>query len=173
MAFIEKNLEDYIINKLKENGWKFVSADSLERVSYEEPLLISSLSKSLEIINKKSGIGNEEINKVINILKLTGTGIEGAKAILNYYKFGIPVKFEKEKVVKYVKLFDFKNTDNNEFIVSRQVYYHGRDFIRVDIVLYVNGIPVVNIECKNPLTVSESWHTAYKQIIDYKNITKN
>ena len=169
MTFIEKNLEDYIISKLEEKGWKFVPADSLERISYEEPLLISSLSRSLKNINKKSGIGNEEINKVINMIKLTGTGIEGAKAILNYYKFGIPVKFEKEKVINYVKLFDFQNTDNNEFIVSRQVYYHGNDFIRVDIILYINGIPLINIECKNPLVVSESWYTAYKQIIDYKN----
>ena len=169
MNFIEKNLEDYIINKLEEKSWKFVTADSLERISYEEPLLIPSLSRSLKNINKKSGIGNEEINKVINMLKLTGTGIEGSKAILNYYKFGIPIKFEKEKVIKYVKLFDFQNTNSNEFIVSRQVYYHGRDFIRVDIVLYVNGIPLVNIECKNPLIISESWYTAYRQIIDYKN----
>ena len=166
MTFIEKNLEDYIISKLEEKGWKFVPADSLERVSYEEPLLIPSLSRSLKAINKRSGIGDEEINKVINMLKLTGTGIEGAKVILNYYKFGIPVKFEKEKVIKYVKLFDFEDTANNEFIVSRQVYYHGNDFIRVDIVMYINGIPLINIECKNPLIISENWHTAYRQIID-------
>lgn len=168
--FSEKTIvEDYIISKLEEKGWRFIPADNLERVSYEEPLLIPSLSRNLKIINRESGIGNGEINKVINILKLTGTGIEGSKAILNYYKFGIPVKFEKEKVVKYVRLFDFKNFSNNEFVVSRQVYYHGRDFIRVDIILYINGIPLVNIECKNPTIISESWQTAYRQIIDYKN----
>lgn len=169
MTFTEKNLEDYIINRLEEKGWKFIPADNLERVSYEEPLLISSLSRNLKAINKGSGIGSEEIGKVINILKLAGTGIEGSKAILNYYKYGISVKPEKERGIKYIRLFDFKNTGNNEFTVSRQVYYHGRDFIRVDIVLYINGIPVVNIECKNPLIVSESWHTAYRQIIDYIN----
>jgi type I restriction enzyme, R subunit len=169
MTFKEKNLEDYIIEGLKEKGWKFISADGLERVSYEEPLLITSLLRNLKIINKEKGIGSDEINKAINILKLTGTGIEGSKAILTYYKYGIPVKPEKEKGIKYVRLFDFKNTGNNEFVVSRQVHYHGRDFIRVDIILYINGIPVINIECKNPLVVSESWHTAYRQIIDYIN----
>ena len=169
MAFIEENLEDYIIDKFEGKGWKFIPANNLERVSYEEPLLIPSLSKNLKVINKKSGIGNDEINKVINILKLTGTGIEGSKAILNYFKFGIPVKFEKERTVKYVKLFDFQDIDSNKFVVSRQVYYSGRDLIRVDIILYINGIPVANIECKNPLIVSESWYTAYRQIIDYKN----
>jgi type I restriction enzyme R subunit len=171
MEMNEKHLvEDYIIEQLQQKGWKFVPADSLERVSYEEPLLIPSLLKNLKTINKESGIGNEEINKVINMLKLTGTDIEGAKSILYYYKFGIPIKFEKEKVIKYVKLFDFKNTKNNEFIVSRQVYYHGRDFIRVDIIICINGIPLINIECKNPLIISESWYTAYRQINDYKNI---
>lgn len=167
MVFIEKNLEDYIINKLEEKGWKFIPADSLERVSYEEPLLIPSLSRNLKAINKESGLGIEEIDKVINILKLTSSGVEGSKSILNYFKSGIAVKFEKEKTVKYVGLFDFQNTGNNEFVVSRQVYYQGREFIRVDIVLYINGIPVVNIECKNPLAITESWYTAYRQIIEY------
>jgi Type I site-specific restriction-modification system, R (restriction) subunit and related helicases len=36
--------------------------------------------------------------------------------------------------------------------------------------LYINGIPLVNIECKNPVSASESWHTAYKQIKGYESI---
>src|SRR3972149_8011381 len=107
MGFTElKLVEDYIVQKLEEKGGRFVPADDLERDSYEEPLLIPNLVRALEKINKESGIGNEEVNKVINELKLTVTGHEGAKRILNYYKFGVPVKFEKEKVVKYVQLFD-------------------------------------------------------------------
>jgi len=170
-AFNESNLcEDYIIKKLEEKGWRFVPADTLERDSYEEPLLIPNLVRALERINKESSIGGEEINKALNELKLTSTGIEGAKRILNFYKFGIPVKFEKEKVVKYIRLFDFRDLENNEFIVSRQVYYYGRETIRTDIILYVNGIPLVNIECKNPLSISESWYTAYRQIKDYEGL---
>ena len=169
MDFTEKKLvEDYFVKKLEEKEWKFVLADDLERDSYEEPLLIPNLVRALERINKESGIGNEEINKVINELKLTATGHEGAKRILNFYKFGVPVKFEKEKVVKYVQLFDFEDIDNNEFIITRQVYYQGKDRIRTDIILYVNGIPLVDIECKNPTNISESWFNAYKQIKDYE-----
>ena len=167
--FTEKKLvEDYFVKKFEEKEWKFVSADDLERDSYEEVLLIPNLVRALEKINKESGIGNEEINKVINELKLAGTGIEGAKRILNFYKFGVPVKFEKEKVVKYIQLFDFEDIENNEFIITRQVYYQGKDRIRTDIVLYVNGIPLVNIECKNPVNISESWFNAFKQIKDYE-----
>ncbi len=161
-------VEDYFVKKLKEKGWKFIPADDLERDSYEEPLLIPNLVRALNKINRESGIGNEEINKVINELKLTGTGVEGAKRILNFYKFGVPIKFEKEKVVKYVQLFDFVEIKNNEFIVTRQVYYQGKDRIRTDVILYVNGIPLVDIECKNPANISESWFNAYKQIKDYE-----
>jgi len=169
--FTEKSLiEDYIIEQLQQKGWKFVSASALEREGLDEPLLIPTLVRALGRINRESGIGDEEIKKVLNELKLTGTGIEGAKRILNFYKFGIPVKFEKEKVVKYVQLFDFQNLENNEFIVSRQIYYYGKETIRTDIILYVNGIPLVNIECKNPISLTERWYTAYRQIKDYEKI---
>jgi type I restriction enzyme R subunit len=164
-------VEDYILQKLQDKGWKFILSDDLERESFEEPLLIPNLVRALKRINKRLDIGDEELNKVLNELKLTGTGIEGAKRILNFYKFGIPVKFEKEKVVKYVQLFDFDDVENNEFIISRQVNHDGRDRIRNDIILYINGIPLVNIECKNPTDPSVSWYNAYRQIKDYENTT--
>jgi type I restriction enzyme R subunit len=169
MGFDEKNLiEDYIIKKFIEKGWNFVPADELERDSYEEPLLIPNLIRALQKINVKNDISDDEIAKVLNELKLAGTGMEGAKRILSFYRFGVPVKFEKDRVVRYVQLFDHKTIKNDEFIVTRQANYYGKERIRADIVLYVNGIPLVNIECKNPTNISESWYNAYKQIKDYE-----
>jgi type I restriction enzyme R subunit len=168
-AFTEKSLvEDYIIEKLLEKGWRFVPASELERESFSEPLLLNNLVRAIKRLNADKGIGEGEIKHVLNELKLRSSGHEGAKQILNFLKFGIPVKFEKERVVKFVRLFDFENTDNNEFIASRQVTYHGREDIRTDIMLYVNGIPLVEIECKNPASFSENWFDAYRQIKDYE-----
>ena len=80
MDFTEKKLvEDYFIQRLQEKGWRFVSADDLERDTYEEPLLIPNLVRGLKRINKKLEIGDDEINRVVNELKLTGTGIEGGQ----------------------------------------------------------------------------------------------
>jgi len=170
MSFTEQSLvEDHIIEKLQSKGWTFVPAEELERENYKEPLLIPSLTRALQRINEETNIGDEEIRRVLNELRFVGTGSEGAKQILNLYKFGIPVKFEKEKVVRYVQLFDYETTGKNEFIVSRQVNYDGMERIRTDIMLYVNGIPLVNIECKNPASLSESWFTAYKDIKYYEN----
>jgi type I restriction enzyme R subunit len=176
MDFSEKKLvEDYILKKLQKKGWKFVLADNLERDSYKEPLLVPNLSRALKRINGGARsnvpvqIGDEEINKALNELMLTLSGIEGSKKILNFYKFGIPVKFEKERVVNYIRLFDFKDISNNEFIITRQVNYDGRKRIRTDLILYINGIPLVNIECKNPASMSENWYNAFKQIEDYES----
>jgi len=170
MGFKEKIIvEDYIIEKLQNKGWQFVPSNELERENLEEPLLIPNLIRSIQKINKNLGVGDEEINKILNELRLTGSGHEGAKRILNFYKFGIPIKFEKDRVVKFIRLFDYDDIENNEFIVTRQVNYKGRDNIRTDIMLYVNGIPLVNIECKNPAEVGVSWYDAYKQIKDYEN----
>ncbi len=167
--FSEKSLvEDYIIEKFIEKGWRFVLASELERESFSEPLLLNNLVRAIKRLNADKGIGDEELKHVLNELKLKGSGNEGLKQILNYLKFGVPIKFEKDRVVKYVRLFDFDDVDNNEFIVSRQVVYHGRDDIRTDIMLYVNGIPLVEIECKNPASFFENWLDAYRQIKDYE-----
>ncbi|MGF3522834.1 MAG: HsdR family type I site-specific deoxyribonuclease, partial [Candidatus Bathyarchaeia archaeon] len=168
--FSEKSLvEDYIVQKLEEKGWKFISADNLERESLEEPLLTPMLIRALKRLNANIGIGDEEIKQVLNELKLKTSGAEHAKQILNYFKDGVPVKFEKERVVKYVKLFDYDNIQNNDYIVSRQVIHQSGDKqIRNDIILYVNGIPLVNIECKNPASLTETWYNAFTQILSYE-----
>jgi len=168
--FTEKSLvEDYFVQELEGKSWNPVSSDDLERESLEEPLLTPVLIRAIERINENIGIGDEEIKEVINELKLKGSGIEGAKQILNYLKSGVPIKFEKERIVKYVRLIDYETQKKNEFTVSRQVFHkRGDQEIRNDIILYVNGIPLVNIECKNPVSFSEDWHTAYKQIKDYE-----
>ncbi|MCX7757451.1 MAG: HsdR family type I site-specific deoxyribonuclease, partial [candidate division WOR-3 bacterium] len=162
--------EDYIVNKLKEKNWQFVKADDLERESYDEPLLIPNLVRAIKRINYNIPIDDEEIKQILNELRLKHTGLEGIKAILNYYKFGVPIKLTKEHIVARVQLFDYENIENNEFLVSRQVFYYKStiDKIRVDIILYVNGIPLVNIECKDPISFSLSWRDAYEQIKNYE-----
>ncbi|MEA3313227.1 MAG: hypothetical protein U9Q18_02490, partial [Caldisericota bacterium] len=82
MKFTEKSIvEDYIIKQLQAKGWKFIPADELEREGFEEPLLIPNLIRAIQRINKELDVGDEEINKVLNELKLTVSGIEGAKRI--------------------------------------------------------------------------------------------
>ena len=168
---LEKKLvEDYIAQNLQELGWEFIENQRLNRPGIREPLLIENLKQAILRINKDLAIGEEELKKVIDELKLLDTGQEGNKKFLHFLKYGIGVKFEKERVVKYINLFDFENWQNNEFIFSRQVYFKGKDLIIPDVVLYINGIPLVEIECKNPATLKTNWEEGFYQIKEYEKL---
>jgi len=166
-GFSEKSaLEDYLVQKLQEKGWRFVPAKELEREGLEEPLL-SSLSAILKKINGSEAVGEEEIRQAVNELFLVPSGVEGCNLILRYMREGIAVKSEKEKIPVKIKLFDNVHVENNDFIVSRQVYYRGKSSgepIIADIVLYVNAIPIVIIECKSPVSPFVSWADAVSRI---------
>jgi type I restriction enzyme R subunit len=166
--FDEKSLvENYFDEELQNKGWKSVPADSLERESLDEPLLIANLTRAIKKLNTNPPVGDEELRQALTELKLGK-----AEQILHYLKNGIPVKFEKNRAVYNTRLFDYDNTVNNEFLLSRQVIHQSANKqIRNDLILYVNGIPLVNIECKNPASLTETWHNAYQQIRDYATNT--
>ncbi|OIO22114.1 hypothetical protein AUJ17_00925 [Candidatus Micrarchaeota archaeon CG1_02_47_40] len=167
MPLTEKSLtETPFARKLISLGWTEKTPDELERESMEEPLLINNLKQAIERINGR--IGQEEIKKVLNEIRLRSSGQEDGKKLLNNLKNGISVVFEKEKVAKRIYLFDYEHQENNEFILVRQMTFKKSQIIRPDILLYINGIPLVNIECKNPASISATWYDAYKEIQRYK-----
>ena len=163
-------VEQPFIDKLRANGWAFTESDKLERESYKEPLLINPLIRAIKKINRDVPIDEKEIWLAVRELQSRGIGPENARQILQFLKAGIPVRSEKTRTVEYIRLLDYEKLENNEFIVSRQVIHDGTERIRNDILLYINGIPLVNIECKDPASLAEDWHTAYAQIRDYKKI---
>lgn len=169
-AFNEKTtVEKYIVEKLIERKWEYVHGAGLEREDVSEPLLLASLERLIKRLNSDVMLDQAEIGQVINALKLRSSGIEGVKEVLRFLKNGVPLKLEREKTLKYIKLFDYQNINNNEFIVTNQVKYQGvKDIIIPDIVLYVNGIPVVIIECKNPVDPFTDWQDGYNQVKDYE-----
>ncbi len=168
---IEKQLvEDYIAEKLQNLGWKFIEASQLKRESPRDPLLIDNFKEAVLKINKNLNFGDEEIKKVVDEVRLLISGQEGIKNFLHFFKYGIGIEFEKERIVKMVNLFDFENIENNEFIFSRQIHYRGKDLIIPDIILYINGIPLVDIECKSPTSLRVNWEEGYRQIKEYEKL---
>lgn len=166
----QKLVEDYFVEELQKRGWHFVKAENLERTSFKDPLLLNNLKRAILKLNPDLGIGDDEMKVVLDQLILTPNGQEGSKKVLHFLKYGVPVKFEKERVIKNVKLIDFESIQSNELIVSRQVIFYGSEETRLDTVLFVNGIPLADIEYKNPASKDENWQKAYKQIKNYEQI---
>ncbi len=162
----ERGLEDYIVDELVKRGWRYVDSSSLEREGLDKPLLYGVLRHKIREFN--SGVSEEDVSEAISLLEGRSYGPKGAREVLEYLKFGVPVKLSETRTSARLKLLDYSNPDKNEFIVSRQVTHVGVREIRNDIVLYVNGIPLVNIEVKSPTDPGVSWRDAFLQIKRYE-----
>ncbi|MCZ3366538.1 MULTISPECIES: type I restriction endonuclease subunit R [Methanobacterium] len=167
-GFDEEMLEDYVIEQFEKDGWKFVKSAFLNRDTNEDILLESDLMRAIKRINHNKDLDDDEIIQAIKELKLKPSTSEGLKQVLNMLKYGVTIVSKRGREIKKINLFDFSNIKLNEYIVSRQVIYHGKEEIRTDVMLYVNGIPLANIELKNPASFSETWYNAYLQIKGYE-----
>jgi len=162
----EKGLEDYIVGELVKRGWRYVDSASLEREGVDKPLLYSVLRRKIREFNP--GVSDEDVSEAISLLEGRSTGPNGAREVLEYLKFGVPVKLSKTRTSARLKLIDYTNPGRNELIVSRQVAHVGLREVRNDILLYVNGVPLVSIEVKSPTDPSASWRDAFLQIKRYE-----
>ena len=162
----ERGLEDYIIDELVRRGWRYVDSSCLEREGLDKPLLYIILRRKIREFNP--GVSEEDISEAISLLEGRSYGPKGAREILEYLKFGVPVKLSETRTSARLKLIDYDNPNRNEFIISKQVPHVGAREIRNDIILYVNGIPLVNIEVKSPTDLGVSWRDAFLQIKRYE-----
>ncbi len=174
----ESHIETFAIETLQSQGWEYIygisvapGAEQQERVSYEEIVLASRLRKAVSILNPHipSDVQEQAIQKVIRIwspelLHNNETFhtllIEGVK--IPYQQDGYERSYE-------VQLVDFENTANNEFVAINQYTITEKNQTkRPDILLFVNGLPLVLFELKNPADENATIKKAYDQIQTYK-----
>ena len=167
--FTEKSaVEDFIIRGLVGRGWEHTPGAELPREDLSNPLVEKHLIDALQRLNDNR-LSDEDIRKVLAELHAVNVSFLGAKKVLALLKDGISIKLEKEKIPYRVRLLDYRNPEKNMFVVSDQVSYSGINRgIRTDITLYVNGIPLVVIECKSATGPGNTWENAYKQIKRYE-----
>jgi len=142
-----------------------------ERKSYREVVLVNRLKKIVDRLNPS--IPEEAQEEAIKkILRANGpTLIENNKAFHSYLVNGVPVEYRKDGRIKndIVKIFDFENPQNNEFLVVNQFTVieneHNR---RPDIVVFINGLPLAVIELKNPADENATIWSAFNQLQTYK-----
>jgi type I restriction enzyme R subunit len=158
----EATLSEYpAVEHLKRLGYTYRAAEALdsERVSAKEVVLPGRLANAIKRLNP--WISDDNIFKAMRAI----TGVQAASALEASEKlhttltYGIALEQDVGggKKGQSVRFFDFDVPTNNEFIVTRQFRVQGaKKHIVPDIVLLVNGIPLVVIECKSP-TLGETW----------------
>ena len=162
-------VERPFLEQLRAMGWKYLQGDPdvpdfTERESFREIILKARLRARLREINLddsgKPWLDDDRINEVMRALEnITGSGlVERNENALQLLYDGFAVAGDPAHVAAPSKLIDYidwRHPERNEFLAVNQfrVEVPGtRRSIRPDIVLFVNGIPLVVIECKNPAT---------------------
>lgn len=182
MKFNEQvTVENYIIKYLKDKlGYEYIKPKEFSdlREFENEYLIISHLTEAIKKINK---IDDEtEIQSVVREVKKLDTNEE----FLNVMRNGIDLVDVATKKTKNYKLVDFSHTtpnlspdkrgDFNRFVVTNQFYFEGSsENIRPDILIFLNGLPIVDIEAKSPTAGSGvTFENGIDQIKRYEKVAR-
>ena len=175
----ESELEEHTLDILEKLGYKKINGYDIaldgknpERKNYSEVVLIERLKKAIDRLNPEipSSAKEEAIKKVLR------TSVQNQ--IIDNHQFhkllteGVPVEFRKgERLIgDYVKLIDFENPNKNEFLAVNQfTIIEDKYNRRPDILLFINGLPLVLFELKNPAEEKATINDAFQQIQNYKN----
>lgn len=167
--YSEADYENSIIELFKNDlEYEYIYGPDIERdfyVPYYEDVLIDSLYK----LNR--GLPDDAIQDALFKLKNFENGelIRQNAIFMDYLQNGIPVRYvdNGEECSSIVYIVDYKNVDNNSFIVANQWTFIENSNKRPDVILFLNGLPVVLVELKSPSREETDVSEAYRQLRNY------
>jgi len=167
--FTEASYENSIIELFQNNlGYEYAYGPDIERDFYS-PIYEEVLTDSLYRLNRD--LPDDAIQDALFKLKTFENGelVQKNAVFMDYLQNGIPVRFfvGGEGRSSIVYLVDYKNIDNNSFIVANQWTFIENSKKRPDVVLFLNGLPIVLIELKSPSREETDASEAYRQLRNY------
>ena len=168
MSYTEANYENAVIQLIEQLGYTHVYGPDVER-DYTDPLYSEVLEGSLIAVNP--GIPQEAVSEAIFKLRNIENGSLEQKNIIftDYLQNGIEVSFfhNGEQKFERVKLVDYENINRNSFLVANQWTFQEHSEKRPDVVVFVNGMPLVVVELKSPSREETDASEAYRQLRNY------
>ena len=142
-----------------------------ERESYKDVVLKERLKRGINRLNPSipEDAQEEAIKKILRTY--SPYLIENNKEFHHYLVNGVPVEYRKDDRIKndILKIIDFENPQTNEFLAVNQFTVVENEYNRrPDIVLFINGLPLVVIELKNPADEKTTIWTAFNKLQTYK-----
>ena len=167
--YTEADYENSVIELFRNDlGYEYAYGPDIER-DFRSPLYDEVLEDSLYCLNR--GLPSDAIQDAMFKLRNFENGelVQKNAVFMDYLQNGIPVRyFDKgEERSAIVYLVDYKNPDNNSFIVANQWTFIENSNKRPDVILFLNGLPVVLIELKSPSREETDASEAYRQIRNY------
>lgn len=167
----EEAYENSIIELFQELGYTHVYGPDVETRDFTSPLYEAVLTNSLHQINPN--LPDEAINEALFKLKnFENAELTQKNAVfMDYLQNGITVRYTEKGEPRdtIVYLIDYENPDNNSFIVANQWTFIENSEKRPDVLLFINGLPLVLMELKSPSREETDASEAYRQIQNYKH----
>ena len=166
--YTEADYESSVIELFQNMGYQYVYAPDLER-DFRSPLYEDELDDAIHRLNPN--LPEEALADALYKLKNFENAelIQKNELFMEYLQHGIEVRYfvGNEERSGRVYLVDYKNPDRNSFIIANQWSFIENSTKRPDILLFLNGLPIVLMELKSPSREETDASEAYTQIRNY------
>ncbi|MDO4564959.1 MAG: type I restriction endonuclease subunit R [Clostridia bacterium] len=169
MPYTEANYENAVIEIFRDTlGYNYIYAPDLVR-DYTDPLYSDELLSALHRINPK--LPDTAITEAVYKLRNfeNGTMLQKNIQFMDYLQNGVSVNFydKGEQRTALVCLVDYENVSNNTFTVANQWTIVENSEKRPDVIVFLNGLPVVIFELKSPSREETDASEAFFQLRNY------
>lgn len=169
MSYAESNYEKAILEFFENLGYNRILGYDVER-DYYNPLYMDELEVALQQINPTLPVIaiNEAIEKIQHFE--SGSLLQKNRVFMDYLQNGITVSYfyDGEQKNSIVYLVDYENIENNIFTVANQWRIEDKVPHRPDVIVFLNGLPVVVFELKSPSREETDASDAYLQLKTYQ-----
>lgn len=165
MKFTEVKLEQAFISLLETEGYRYINGKELKRSSNQEVLLKEDLCAFLT--DRYPDLEEIELESIINELAYQSASnlYESNKYICKLLADGFIFKRNNpSKKDLHIRYIDVENEQNNSFLIVNQLEIQGSELRIPDLILYINGIPVVVFEFKTAIEEEITIYEAYRQL---------
>lgn len=167
-VYTEADYESTVIELFENMGWRHAYGPDVER-DYKDPLYEEELNAAIRRINPD--MPESAVHEALFKLKNFDNAslVQKNAAFMNYIQNGVEVRYllKGEERSGIVYLVEFKNPSNNSFVIANQWTFIENSNKRPDVILFLNGLPVVLMELKSPSREETDASEAYTQIRNY------
>ena len=167
-TYKESDYEQAIMELFSGLGYRTLYAPDIER-DFQSPLYDEVLEE--QILKLNPTLPQEAIYNALYKLRNFDNGelVQKNEIFMDYLQNGIEVRYSAEGSERsaIVYIVDYGNLENNSFIVANQWTFTENSTRRLDVVLFLNGLPIVVVELKSPSRAETDISEAYRQIRNY------
>lgn len=170
--FNEETLEKITMEILEELEYECINGYEMERTDFSKVILEEDLKEAIRKIN--SNVSEEELTEVMRQIK----NLEHNNTILNNKQFTkyllegcqVPINENGETRYKTIKIADFDNISNNIFKAINQYTIIEHSEKRPDIIIFINGLPLIVVELKSTVREEVKLIDGYNQLKGYQEV---